>query len=264
MNNRVSAAPTVIKIGGHEIADASFLVELAQVVRNLEGPIIIVHGGGKEISALQQKLGIEPRYVDGIRITDAASLSIVEMVLCGTVNKRLVRYLILGGVEAIGLSGVDRGMIRALPMHLDGYDMGYTGEVASVREDVLQDLLADGIVPVIAPICLGDDNDYNVNADHVAGAVAAAVQAERVIFLTNVEGVLVDGQVSRRLSDTDVDRLIEAGTIYGGMIPKVSTALEALERGIPSAVITNLAGLATHGGTVLVRAELFNLDEELN
>jgi acetylglutamate kinase len=243
-------SPVVIKIGGHEIGDPAFLTELAAVIRNMQSPVIIVHGGGKEISALQLKLGIEPRYVDGIRITDNATLSLVEMVLCGTVNKRMVRYLLAGGVEAMGMSGVDRGIIRAKKMLHDSYDMGYTGVVTQVRGEILKDMLQHNVTPVIAPICLGDDNDYNVNADHVAGAVAIATEAERVVFLTNVEGVLQDGRLLPTLTEQEAHMYIQNGTITGGMIPKVETALEALQAGVPRTVITNLAGLKTHGGTV--------------
>lgn len=243
--------PIVIKVGGHEIGDPAYLSEMAAVVRNLKSPVVIVHGGGKEISALQQKLGIEPVYVDGVRVTDAASLSVVQMVLCGLVNKRVVRQLIAAGVDALGLSGVDRGLMRASKMHHDSIDMGLTGTITHVRDEVLHDLLALGITPVIAPICMGDDQDYNVNADHVAGAVARAIGAGRVVFLTNVEGVLADGVLLPTLSPEQSEALIASGVIYGGMIPKVQTALATLAAGVPRAVITNLVGLKTHGGTVL-------------
>lgn len=242
--------PIVIKIGGHELDDENFLTELAGVIKSLSEPVVIVHGGGKEISSLQTKMGIEPRYIDGVRVTDAASLALVEMVLCGTANKRLVRYLINGGVDAQGLSGVDRGLIRAAKMRHAEVDMGFTGEVVSVRAEVLLALLEQGITPVIAPISLGPDSSYNVNADHVAGAVAAAIGARQVVFLTNVEGVLMNGSVLNVLSPEEADKLISMGTIFGGMIPKVQTALSALATGVPQAVITNLTGLRTHGGTV--------------
>jgi acetylglutamate kinase len=254
MNSVLSPNPSVlIKIGGNEIDDPVFLSELASVVRGLQTPVVIVHGGGKEISTLQQQLGIEPRYLDGVRITDAASLAVVEMVLCGVVNKRLVRSLLAGGVDALGLSGIDRGLIRAEKMQHPTQDMGFTGNVTSVRGEVLLDLLAQGVTPVIAPICLGEDSSYNVNADHVAGAVAAAIQPSKVIFLTNVEGVLVDGKPVNTLTVAQTNALIEDGTIFGGMIPKVKTALHALDMGVPQAVITNLTGLKTHGGTAFTR-----------
>jgi acetylglutamate kinase len=244
--------PIVIKIGGHEIADLDFLAELAAVIRLMTASVVIVHGGGKEISAMQQRLGIEPQYINGVRVTDSDSLAVVTMVLCGTVNKRLVRALIANGIDAQGLSGVDRGIVRAAKMHHDSIDMGYTGEVISVRGAAIQDMLAQNIVPVIAPICVGEDSHYNVNADHVAGAVAAAIHADRVVFITNVEGVLVNEAIVPSMNRVQVDSFIQDGTIYGGMIPKVTTALHTLQGGVPKAVITNLTGLKTHGGTVFI------------
>lgn len=242
--------PILIKVSGHELDDPAYLRELAAVVRRLEAPTIIVHGGGREISALQQLMGIEPRYLDGVRITDAESLAVVEMVLCGAVNTRLVRFLVEAGVEALGLSGVDRGLVRAEKMPHPDVDMGFTGRVTRVRGDILRELLAQGITPVIAPVCLGDGTALNVNADHVAGAAAAAAGAARAVFLTNVAGVLVSGQVAAALTPEQTAALIADGTIFGGMIPKVQTALDALAAGVPEAVITDLAGLKTGGGTV--------------
>jgi acetylglutamate kinase len=240
----------VIKISGHELDDIAHLTAFAGVVAALKTPTVIVHGGGKEISALQTQMGIEPRYVDGLRITDEPSLALVEMVLCGAVNKRLVRMLINAGVDALGMSGVDRGLIRAQKMVHQAVDMGYTGVIASVREDVLVELLNMNITPVIAPICLGVDSNFNVNGDHVAGAVAGALDAERLVFLSNVPGVLVNGEVAATLTPAQTDALIADGTISGGMIPKVRTALDALNNGASQAVITNLAGLSSGGGTV--------------
>lgn len=248
--------PTLIKIGGHEIGNPEFLRQLADTIRDYPAPVAIVHGGGKEISSMQETMGITPQYIDGVRVTDADSLSVVEMVLGGLVNKRLVRYLMDAGVEATGMSGVDRGVVRAVKMHHPTQDMGFTGSVTTVRGHILSELLNSNIVPVIAPLCLGDDTNgnqtiYNVNADHVAGAVAGAVNAQKVIFVTNVEAVLDgDGQPISHLSIQQANALIEDGTINGGMIPKVQTALNVLESGVPQAVITNLYGLSTQGGTV--------------
>jgi acetylglutamate kinase len=241
--------PIVIKLGGHEVEDPTFLAEFATVVKNLNTRVVIVHGGGKEISTLLEQLGIEPRFLDGVRITDAASLGVVEMVLCGAVNKRLVRHLVAAGVDALGLSGVDRGLIYAAKMQHPTIDMGFTGNVVAVRYDVLFDLLQRDVTPVIAPICLGADSNYNVNADHVAGAIAVALKTEKVIFLTNVEGVLVNGQLIPTLTEEQARALIADGTIFGGMIPKVETALKVLDDGVPQAVITNLSGLRTNRGT---------------
>lgn len=249
--------PIVIKIGGNEIDDPNFLLQLAPTIKGLNTPTVIVHGGGREISNLQKVMGIEPRYLDGVRITDEPSLAIVEMVLCGTVNKRLVRHLLADGIDALGLSGVDRGLVRAEKMPHPTVDMEFTGEVKSVRGEILMDLLKQGITPVIAPVSLGSDqHSYNVNADHVAGAVAQAIGASKVVFLTNVEGVLMNNEVTKTLTREKTQDLIADGTIFGGMIPKVQTALAALDSGIPQAVITNLTGLKTHGGTVFTRSNV--------
>lgn len=243
----------VLKISGHQIDDPEFLTALAKIIAEMQTPVVIVHGGGKEISEMQEQLGITPYYVDGIRVTDERSLAIVTMVLCGSVNKRLVRYLLKEGVDAQGLSGIDRGIIRAQKMPHPEIDMGYTGEVSHVNGDILLEMLSHGITPVIAPLSLGEETHYNVNGDHVAGAIATAIHAERVVFLSNVEGVLIDSIVSAELTSEKTKSLIEDGTIFGGMIPKVETALQALQAGVSQAVITNLKGLQTHGGTVFVQ-----------
>ncbi len=244
---------TVIKISGHELDSPEYLAEFAGIIRELNAPTVIVHGGGKEISLLQQQLAIETKFVDGVRVTDAASLSVVEMVLCGTINKRLVRTLVNAGVNALGLSGVDAGMISASKLIYGAVDMGFTGEVTAVRVDLLLNLLDLGIVPVVAPICLGDENNFNVNADHVAGAIAGALDAERIVFLSNVEGVLLNGALIEHLTPAETEVLIADGTIFGGMIPKVRTALGALDDEVQQAVITNLTGLWQGGGTVFTK-----------
>lgn len=246
----------VIKISGHELDSPDYLAEFADIVRELNAPAVIVHGGGKEITQLQQKLSIEPKFVDGVRITDEASLSLVEMVLCGTVNKRLVRTLVNAGVNALGISGVDAGMISAAKLYHESVDMGFTGQVTALRVDVLLNLLDANLIPVVAPICLGAESNFNVNADHVAGAIAAALDAERLIFLSNVEGVLKDDAVISTLTPAETAALIADGTIFGGMIPKVQTALHALDDGVEQSVITNLAGLRSGGGTVFTQASI--------
>lgn len=242
--------PMVIKVGGHEISDTAFLEQLARYLQRVSSPVVLVHGGGKEISTMQEKLGITPQYLDGVRITDAVSLDVVTMVLCGTVNKRVVQCLNRHGIDALGLSGIDYQLVQAQKMPHEHVDMAYTGEVLSVRRGVLEPLLERGVLPVIAPICYGAEHAYNVNADHVAGAIASAIGAERVVFLTNVEGVLVDDRVAASLTVQQAQSLIHEGIIYGGMIPKVQTALNSLQRGVRRAAITNLTGLQSHGGTV--------------
>lgn len=242
----------VLKISGHYLDDDQLLKQFARIVADSDEQLIIVHGGGKEITELQTKLGIEPRYVDGLRITDADSLALVEMVLCGAVNKRLVRYLLAAGVDAMGMSGVDRGLVRARQMQHDSEDMGYTGTVVSVRESVLFQLLHQDVTPVIAPVSIGRRSNFNLNADPVAGAIASAVSADKVVFISNVAGVLVNGERIQTLTRQQAESHIAAGLIYGGMIPKVKTALDVLSSGVSQAVIADLDGWASRGGTAFV------------
>ncbi|MBN2470537.1 MAG: acetylglutamate kinase [Anaerolineae bacterium] len=244
-------SPIVLKIGGNDIDSPDFLSALAGYVATLDRPVVIVHGGGKEIGRLQAAMGIEAQWVDGLRVTDEATLSVVEMVLCGSVNKRLVRRLVAAGIDAAGLSGTDRALLRGVKLTNDKGDLGRVGAITQVRADVLNAMLAQGITPVIAPLALGDDGEpYNVNADHAAAAIAKAVGATQIVFLTNVSAVLVDGQPQPAISAQQAHSLIADGTIYGGMIPKVKTALHAVELGIPQAVITDLPGLQASAGTI--------------
>ena len=240
--------PILMKISGHHIADPVFLSELALIVRRSEQPVIIVHGGGVEITRMQELMGIEPQYVNGLRVTDAKTLEMVEMVLCGVVNKRLVRYLVNAGVNAMGMSGVDQGLIRAKPL---SPDMGYTGDVESVQVDIIQNMLNQGITPVIAPVCIGDESNLNVNADSVASAIAIAVDVSQVIFVSNVAGILIDGTIKEYLTVKESNALIEDGTVFGGMIPKVEATLNIIASGVQAVKITNLDGLKSNSGTVI-------------
>lgn len=244
---------TALKISGHYLDDDRLLKQFARSVASCDERLVIVHGGGKEITRLQAKLSIAPRYVDGLRITDADSLALVEMVLCGSVNKRLVRYLLAAGVDAQGMSGVDRGLVRAQQMRHASVDMAYTGTVVSVREAVIFQLLSHGVTPVIAPVSVGDDSNFNLNADPVAGAVAAAISADKAVFISNVAGVLVNDKLVKTLTRLQAESYIAKGIIYGGMIPKVKTALDVLSSGVPQAVITDLDGWASHRGTTFVQ-----------
>lgn len=247
----------VVKISGSELDDVEFVRRFSTAICTLTEPVVIVHGGGKEISEMQRRMGIEPRYIDGVRITDAESLALVEMVLCGVINKRLTRALIEAGVDALGISGVDRGIVRAQKMEPPApeIDMGFTGSITAVRAEPLREWLAAGVTPVIAPICLGEGTNYNVNADHVAGSIASALGAERLIFLSNVPGVLnKKGRLIPALSPDQVETLIANGTISRGMIPKVRTALAALESGAEAVVIGGIDALNGRG-TVLKRQQ---------
>lgn len=245
----------VLKVGGNEIDDAGFLTGLAHAVAVMRDAPVIVHGGGKEIAELQVRFGLTPHFVDGLRVTDDTSLAIAEMVLSGRVNKRIVAALVNSGVDAIGLSGVDRGVVRVEKMVHPAGDLGRVGKVVSVRGEVLQDYIAQHIVPVISPISLGVEGAYNVNADSVACAIARALNASTLVFVTNVAGVMQNERVLPALSAREADALIKSQVIKGGMIPKVRAALEALSGGAHTARITNLEGLGSGGGTLFSNSE---------
>ena len=243
----------VLKVGGNEIDDANFLSGFARAVAGMSETPVVVHGGGKEIADLQVKFGLTPRFVEGLRVTDEASLAIAEMVLSGRVNKRIVAALIHAGVDAIGLSGVDRGLVRVEKMEHPAGDLGRVGRVVSVRGEVLCDLVERKIVPVVSPISLGAEGAYNVNADSVACAIGSEVNADAVVFVTNVAGVMQDNQIIPTLTAAEADKLIKAQVIRGGMVPKVRAALDAIKSGACTARITNLEGLANGSGTVVMR-----------
>jgi acetylglutamate kinase len=239
----------VLKIGGNELDDPTFVGELTQIVTALRPAPVLVHGGGKEIGLLQKALGGEPRFVGGLRVTDDTALAAAEMVLCGTVSTRLVAALVAAGADAQGLSGVDRGLITVeKALHPEG-DLGWVGTPVAVRSEVLLQYLSQNIIPVVAPISGGPGGAYNVNADEAAGAIASALGDAEVVFVTNVPGVIVDGAVAPHLSAQQIHDLIADGTIHSGMIPKVRSALTALSAGVQAARITNLAGLANGSGT---------------
>ena len=245
---------TLLKIGGAELQEGPVLdalvdalVPLAQVRR-----LVVVHGGGRDIADLQRRLGIEPCYVDGLRVTDDDCLMVAEMVLSGTVNKRLTARLVSRDVRAVGLSGVDGGLLRADKLAHPKGDLGRVGEIKQVDTAFLHGLLAQGITPIISPISLGEDGrPFNVNADHAALAIASALQVREMIFLTDVPGVLYQGALLPRLTVAQANDLIAQGHITGGMIPKVRAALDAVARQVGSARITNLEGLAQGSGTLV-------------
>jgi acetylglutamate kinase len=242
----------VIKIGGNELDNPAFVQELAGRVAAMDAAPVIVHGGGRAIGALQQRLGIEPLIRDGLRVTDAPSLEIVQMVLSGSTNKMLVAALFAAGVTAVGLSGVDGGLLRCVKKEVAGADLGYVGTVVGVNAALLEQLVAQGVAPVVSPVSLGLDGQiYNVNADEAAAAIAAALGAGLLSFVSNVPGVLDDaGQPLPTLSAATTEQLIASGVIHGGMVPKVRAALDGLQQGVSRARIVDLAGLGNGGGTV--------------
>jgi acetylglutamate kinase len=246
----------VLKIGGNQVEDEAFLEGFVTTVRSLLGEyaVVVVHGGGKEIADLHAQLGVTFETVEGLRATSVESLRLVEMVLNGLVNTRLVRHLVNGGVDAIGLSGIDMGLVQVKPLTVNGRDLGRVGAVQTVNGEALLQLLDLGLTPVIAPVSLGVDGlAYNVNADHVAAGVAKAVEAAKLIFVSNVPGVQVTGRTMRALTVQQIDGLIADGHITGGMIPKVRSATEAVLSGVHQAVITDLTGLAKDSGTAVIR-----------
>lgn len=257
MNDQERVRPFVVKIGGGELDDPAFLSALAAAVDSLRAsgqPVILVHGGGKTIAAYQEALGLEPRFLDGLRVTTEDSLAVAEMVLSGLLNKRIVRALTRAGVPAVGLSGVDGATLQVRKMqHPDG-DLGQVGEIVKTDPALVQLLLDQGYTPVLSPISLGQDDgrNYNVNADHAAMAIGAGVEAPRLVFVTDVPGVQIAGRVVRAMTAEQANAWIEEGFIRGGMIPKVRSALQALDQGVAQAVIANLAGVQAGSGTRVV------------
>jgi acetylglutamate kinase len=240
----------VLKIGGNEIDQPEFLAGLASAVRGMAETGVVVHGGGKEIAQALAQHELDFEMVDGIRATSSQAMAVVEQVLSGAVNKRLVRQLNMAGVQALGLSGVDLDLLETQPLRPGGRELGRVGEVVHVRADVLHVLLAQGWLPVISPVSVDqtDRQPTNVNADLAALAIAAALEADELIFVSNVPGVLIDGVVVPQLSPADIEAHIASGAIAGGMVPKVRSAVEALDR-VRAVRITNLAGLQAGGGT---------------
>lgn len=229
----------VVKYGGSAMIDEELKQKVIQdvVLLKLVGfKPIIVHGGGKEISSWVKKSGMEPRFVNGLRVTDEPTMEIAEMVL-NKVNKSLVSMIQSLGVKACGISGKDGGMLHVQKKYSGGEDIGYVGDVDSVDPTIIHALLKDDFLPVICPIGYGDDNHgYNINADDAACAIAKAVSAEKLAFLTDIEGVYRDYEdKSSLISELTVDeakKLLDGGTIGGGMLPKLNNCIEAIEEGV--------------------------------
>ena len=243
----------LIKVGGKELLNQDFLNELATSLLAMEGLVIIVHGGGKTVTAMQRKLGQEPTKVDGLRVTDAATLEICQMVLSGHANKTIVAALVSGGIDALGISGVDGGLLRAAKKHNPTQDLGYVGQIIAVRSSFLHGLLDQGLTPVISPISLGSDGQvYNVNGDEAAAAIATSLQVKMLNFISDVPAVLdQEKKPIPSLTAESIERLIRQGVINGGMVPKVRAALAAVGQGVPKARIVRLSGLANGIGTTI-------------
>jgi len=235
----------VIKYGGHAQLDEALKAGFAEdvvLMKYIGLNPVIVHGGGPQISDMMKRLGKEPRFVDGVRVTDKETMEIVEMVLGGVINKEIVELISRHGGRAVGVSGKDGRLITAKPVKATGrkrMDLGQVGDVDSIDPQILLDLTSNRYIPVIAPIGVGrDGRTYNINADLVAGAVARAVKAEKLVVLTDVAGILnAKGALIPTLSRKDIQRLIKSGTITSGMLPKVQACLTAVEGGVAKAHI---------------------------
>jgi acetylglutamate kinase len=222
----VTPGVTVVKVGGNEVDDPGWVARLAREVAERGGSLVVVHGGGKEVTALQRTLGAEPEWKDGLRVTSPEGMRAVAMVLSGLVNKRIVAALLSAGADAVGISGEDGGLLRAVVAR--GGAMGRIGEIERVRADLLRAWLALGLTPVISPVSRGRDGGaLNVNADDAAAAVAGAMGASELLFVSNVPGVLADGETIGEIAAAEVERLIADGTAQGGMAPKLRAAARA-------------------------------------
>ena len=251
---RFSGKTLVVKYGGNAMESDELKTSFARDIVLMKAVGInpvVVHGGGPQIGDLLKRLSIESHFIDGMRVTDAQTMDVVEMVLGGQVNKDIVNLINQHGGSAIGLTGKDAGLIKAKKLKVtrqtpemtqpEIIDIGHVGEVVSVNVELLNMLVAGDFIPVIAPIGVGENGEsYNINADLVAGKVAEALKCEKLMLLTNTAGLLdKQGQVLTGLSTAQVDGLIADGTIYGGMLPKIRCALEAVQGGVHSAHIVD-------------------------
>ncbi|PSK88680.1 N-acetylglutamate kinase [Limimaricola soesokkakensis] len=237
---RYSGAIVVVKFGGNAMGDADAMAEFARdivLMRQVGVNPVVVHGGGPMINEMLGKLGIKSDFVRGKRVTDQATVEVVEMVLTGLVNKRIVQAIMDEGGRAVGLSGKDDDLMVAVA---DDPELGFVGRPVEMNVQVLRDMFGAGIIPVVAPVATGmDPNEtFNVNGDTAAGAIAGALKADRLLLLTDVSGVKdASGEVVTQLSPEQVRQMTADGTIAGGMIPKTETALMALEQGVRAVVI---------------------------
>ena len=236
---RYSGAIIVIKLGGHAMGSDEGMESFARdvvLMRQVGINPVIVHGGGPMINALLDKLEIKSEFVNGKRVTDDKTMEVVEMVLSGTVNKRIVQAINRQGGRAVGLSGKDANLITCTQTNPD---LGLVGTPSDVKPDVIRTLFENGLIPVIAPLGAGENGEtFNINGDTAAGAIAAALKADRLLLLTDVSGVKNGaGEVLTELSATQIRDMTADGTIAGGMIPKTETALDALEGGVRAVVI---------------------------
>ena len=251
---RFTGKTIVIKYGGNamesEELQSSFAKDIV-LMKTVGINPVVVHGGGPQIGDLLKRLNIASEFIEGMRVTDSATMDVVEMVLGGQVNKNIVNLINQHGGQALGLTGKDANLIRARKLKVSRrtpgmdkpeiIDIGHVGEVTEVNVNLINRLISDDFIPVIAPIGVGEDGkSYNINADLVAGKVAEALKAEKLMLLTNIAGLMdKQGNGLTGLSTAQVDELIADGTIYGGMLPKIRCALDAVQGGVGSAIIVD-------------------------
>jgi len=268
----------VVKYGGNAMTGDGGTDDFSQdivLMKQTGIDPVVVHGGGPQIGAMLKKMDIQSTFIDGLRVTDAAAVEIVEMVLTGSINKQIVTAINAAGGRAVGLSGKDGNLVVARKVAMtktnpqtgqkEAVDLGFVGEPDKINPEVLHTMMKSEIIPVIAPVGVGAKGEtYNINADTVAGAVAGALNAERLVLLTDVEGVLdKDKKLVPRLTVREARDLIADGTISGGMIPKIQTAIDAVESGVKAAVILDgriphvllLELFTEHGAGTLITAE---------
>jgi acetylglutamate kinase len=240
---KFAGATFVIKYGGSAMSDKKFkelFIEDVALLKYSGIKIVIVHGGGDDISEMAKKLGLEPKFVDGHRVTDKDMLEVVEMVLLGKVNKEIVKNLNGHGLKAIGISGKDANLIIAKKKKHGNIDIGFVGEVVRINTEVLDTLEDTGYLPVIAPLGVDEKgNGYNINADLVAAEVAMAIDAEKLIYITDTDGVKVGGKYAQSLNSKTITKYIKKKEITGGMLPKVLSAKKATASGVKKVHIIN-------------------------
>ncbi len=223
----------VVKYGGAVMTDENLKAMVAQdvtLLRKIGIDMVVVHGGGKEITSLAEKLDIKTKFVNGQRYTDEDMRDVVQMVLGGLINKDIVRRINIHGGRAVGVSGIDANLVSVKPMNKD---LGLVGEVTDVNSSFIRNLLNDGYLPVIAPIGVDAEGTiYNVNADIAAGPIAASLSATKLVYMTDIDGVKINGKLASHLTQSEAQKYISDGTISGGMIPTVESAISALESGV--------------------------------
>lgn len=249
---------TVTKIGGAKLAEPDFLAQLvlyAATLRNAGKGLVIVHGGGPQIEQLHKDLDVPYEKIAGLRVTTERSMPLVTQILCGSANKHLVSTFVKAGVSAFGLSGIDGGFLQC--PFLDQKIYGRVGNDPRVDLRPLSALVAANLLPVIAPVCIGPDGGpVNVNADSVALSVAVALKAEKLEFVSDIEGVKTPNGIARQLDRSAIETLIESSVVIGGMIPKLMAAVDAVERGVTCVRIGSLQGMISGTATEVVKERL--------